>query len=78
MIDNTKILLVHPQKIVREGLSRLIEAEPGVEVVGEAEDGHAAVAMVEELAPDVVVIHINLPDYIGIETIRRLRAGKIE
>src|SRR5665213_2384825 len=76
MIDNTKILLVHPQKIVREGLSRLIEAEPGVQGVGEAEDGHAAVAMVEELAPDVVVIHINLPDYIGIETIRRLRAGK--
>jgi DNA-binding NarL/FixJ family response regulator len=62
-----RILLVDDQAIVRTGLRTLLEVEPDLEVVGEAGEGRSAVRRVAELAPDVVLMDIRMPDMDGIE-----------
>jgi len=51
-----RLLLVDDQRIIRQGLRSLLEAKPDLEVVGEAENGQQAIAQVEALQPDVVLI----------------------
>ena len=62
-----RILLADDHGIVREGLRSLLEKEADVEVVGEAEDGRVALNLVRELAPDIVVMDITMPNLNGIE-----------
>lgn len=69
-----RVLVVDDHAVVREGVAALLRAEPDVEVVGEAADGETGVRLAAELAPDVVVMDIGLPDLTGIEATRRLRA----
>lgn len=68
-----KILLADDHAILRDGLSRAFGAEPDIEVVGQAGDGHAAVKLVRELSPNVVVMDIGMPELNGIETTRIIR-----
>lgn len=68
-----KVVLADDQRILRDGLRAVLTAA-GVEVVGEAGDGDAAVAEVERSLPDVVVIDVALPKLNGIEATRRLKA----
>ena len=70
----TKILLVDDHEITRNGLSALIEKQPEMEVVGEAENGQDAVGLVEDLAPDVVIMDISMPDLNGIDASRQILA----
>jgi len=68
-----RVLIVDDHHIVREGLAGLLQIEPDIDVVGEAPDGERAMALVAELAPDVIVMDINLgPGIDGIETTRRV------
>ncbi|MBN1165326.1 MAG: response regulator transcription factor [Candidatus Krumholzibacteriota bacterium] len=67
-----RVLLVEDHTIVRQGLKSLLEGKQ-MEIVGEAENGHAAVTLVRELSPDVVVMDIGLPRLGGIEAVRRIR-----
>jgi len=60
--------------MMREGLRRLLEATPGVQVIGEAADGRTAVKQASQLSPDVVVMDINMPDLNGVEATRQIRA----
>jgi DNA-binding NarL/FixJ family response regulator len=68
-----KVVLADDQRILRDGLRAVLTAA-GVQVVGEAGDGDAAVAEAERSQPDVVVIDIALPKLNGIEATRRLKA----
>jgi len=68
-----KILLADDHKIVRDGLRTLLEQQPDMEVVAEAEDGAMAVKLVKELSPDVVIMDIAMPQMNGIEATRKIR-----
>jgi len=67
-----KVLLADDHKIVREGLSSLLEREPDIEVIALADNGRIAVQFAGELRPDVAVIDIAMPEMNGIEAIRRI------
>jgi DNA-binding NarL/FixJ family response regulator len=63
---STRIVLADDHRILREGIRSLLEKEPDMEVVGEAEDGKTAVQLTQELSPDVVIMDIAMPDLNGI------------
>jgi DNA-binding NarL/FixJ family response regulator len=69
-----KILLVDDQRLMREGLRTLMELENDLAVVGESEDGQAALLAYEDLRPDVVLMDIRMPGLDGVETTRRMIA----
>ncbi len=70
--QSIRILLVDDHAVLRAGLRALLEAEPGMEVVGEAGTGEEGVAAVERLHPDVVVMDLSMPGIGGLEATRRI------
>jgi DNA-binding NarL/FixJ family response regulator len=78
---SVRVLLADDHKIVREGLRSILENELKMSVVGQAEDGRAAVTLAKQLQPDIVIIDISMPDLNGIEATRQILAdnpdGKI-
>ena len=68
-----RLLIADDHPIVRQGVQFLLEQHRDLEVVGEAEDGAAAVQLAEELKPDVVLLDLVMPGNDGVETIRELR-----
>ena len=66
------VLIADDQALVRVGLRKIINSEPGLEVLGEAGDGEAAVAAARRLRPDVVLMDIRMPVLDGIEATRRI------
>jgi DNA-binding NarL/FixJ family response regulator len=69
--ETLRVLLVDDHDLFRTGLRNLLE-EQGVQVIGEAADGAQAVRMVRELAPDVVVMDLNMPGMTGVEATRQV------
>src|ERR687883_283394 len=67
-----RLLIVDDQALVRAGFRMILEAEPDIDVVGEAADGREAVAEVQRLRPDVVLMDVRMPEVDGIEATRRL------
>ncbi|MFF6805738.1 response regulator [Streptomyces sp. NPDC012616] len=70
-----RVLIADDQMMVREGFSVLLNAMPDIEVVGEAVNGREAVHRVRELAPDVVLMDIRMPELNGIEATREIVAA---
>jgi len=66
------VLLAEDHTIVREGFRKMLEMEDDIEVVGEAQDGRQAVAMVKNLRPDVVLMDIAMPQLNGLEATRQV------
>jgi len=69
-----RLLLVEDHALVREGTREILERDPMLRVLGEAEDGPTAIALADELHPDIVLVDLDLPILNGIEVIRRIRA----
>ena len=68
-----KVMLVDDHAIVRAGLRMLLQAQTDIEIVGEVEEGKAALAKVKEVQPDIVLMDITLPDMDGFEVTRQLK-----
>ena len=73
MTPQTRVLLADDHETVREGLRALFDSVPGVTVVGDVADGHAAVQAVCSLLPDLVVLDLSMPPTSGIDAIRQIR-----
>jgi len=69
---SVKIILADDHRIMREGLRALLEKEAGIEVIAEADNGRTTVELSRELAPDIVVIDIGMPDLNGIDATRQI------
>ena len=72
-----RVLVADDQELVRTGLTMILDAQPGIEVVGQAVDGRSAVAMARRLRPDVCLFDIRMPGLDGIEATRQLAGPSV-
>ena len=73
-----RVVVADDQLLVRTGLTMILNAQPGIEVVGEAIDGHQAVAVAREMRPDVCLFDIRMPGIDGVEATRQLAGPGVE
>ena len=72
-MNSINVLLAEDHQIVREGLRAMLNLEPDIKVIGEAENGRQAVELVAKIRPDVIVMDIAMPLLNGLDAIARIR-----
>lgn len=70
-----RVVVADDEELIREGLSAIVDSDPGLEVVGTAADGEAAVAVVRRTSPEVVLMDVRMPGMDGIEATRQVVAA---
>ena len=75
-MKSIRVLLADDHKLIRAGLVLVVQQQPDLSVIGEADDGRQAVQLVESLKPDVVVMDIGMPNLNGIEAARQITASR--
>src|SRR5499427_2777471 len=73
--QTVRILIADDHPIFRDGLRRLLEAEPDLKVLGEASDGAEAVKLARQLKPDILLLDLAMPKHPGLEALRELSVG---
>ena len=73
-----RVIVADDQDLVRTGLQMILDAQPGIEVIGVAADGHEAVALTRKLRPDVCLFDIRMPGMDGIEATRQLAGPGVD
>ena len=73
-----RLLLVDDHAVVRSGLRMLLDSQPDMEIVGEAQSGEEAITLVEAQKPDVVLMDVQMPQMNGIETTEKIKADRPE
>jgi len=73
-VTKLSVLIVDDHPVFLQGLRRILESEPDIEVIGSANDGEQALDLARRLAPDVVLLDINLPSMNGMQVTRQLKA----
>lgn len=71
--EPVRVLVVDDQELFRRGITVLLEADPGVEVVGEGHDGIEALELAQATAPDVVLLDVRMPRRSGLEACRAIK-----
>src|SRR5437773_81120 len=71
--QSLRVLVVDDHALFRRGLQMVLKQEPDIEVVGEAPDGHEAVAKAQELMPDVILMDVRMPRRSGIEATEKIK-----
>lgn len=77
-MPHIRIILADDHKLVRQGLRSLLEAQPGFEVIGEANDGQEVIKLIETLAPDIAFLDVMMPNMNGIEAAKILHQRGIK
>jgi two-component system, NarL family, response regulator DegU len=77
MKGNVRIVIADDHPVFLQGLRQIIELEPGLEVVGEASDGHSALEAIRVFKPRIVILDIEMPRLDGLAVTRRLREQKV-
>jgi DNA-binding NarL/FixJ family response regulator len=72
-----RIVIADDHEVVRQGVRGVLDGEDGFHVVGEAQDGDAAIALVADVQPDVLVLDVNMPGKSGLDVTRELRAAGV-
>lgn len=72
-MSKLRVLIADDHEIMREGLRALVDRQPDMETVGEADNGRAAVALAHELKPDVVVMDVSMPELNGLKATEKLK-----
>jgi two-component system response regulator NreC len=72
-MNKIRILIAEDHAMVREGLKMLIDSQPHMQVVGEAENGQAAVERSQELGPDIVIMDVSMPEMNGLKATEKLQ-----
>jgi len=67
-----RIIIVDDHGIIRQGLCSLLESQPDIEVIGQAEDGHNAIELVREMQPDIVITDVTMPNLNGVDATRQI------
>src|SRR5687767_1341252 len=70
-----RVLLADDHPVVRAGIRNLLEKVPDIEVIGEAGDGGEALRLAQELAPDLLLLDMEMPGLKGVEVARKLQAS---
>lgn len=73
MSESISVLIADDHPVVRQGMSALLDVQEGIEVVGQVEDGEAAVKFIENNPPDIVLMDINMPKLSGIAATEQIR-----
>ncbi len=78
MIEGIRILIADDHPVVRSGLESMLSKQPDFEVAGEADNGHEAVKLTDELRPDVVLMDLRMPEMDGVAATKEIRARRPE
>jgi two-component system LytT family response regulator len=74
---SVRVLIVDDEALARQRVRRLLQSEPDVEIVGDAETGRDAVRMIHELQPDLVCLDVQMPELDGFGVLRELEGGRV-